>query len=67
MNPKSDVIIFDEATSALDNQTESEVMKSINDLGNDLTIIIVAHRISTLNNCDIIFELANGKVLIHKK
>ena len=64
---KSDVIIFDEATSALDNQTESEVMKSINDLGNDLTIIIVAHRISTLNNCDIIFELVNGKVLIHKK
>jgi ATP-binding cassette subfamily B protein len=59
---KADVIVFDEATSALDNQTEKEVMNSIDSLGNDLTVIIVAHRITTLKNCDRIFELENGKI-----
>jgi ATP-binding cassette subfamily B protein len=58
----ADVIVFDEATSALDNRTESEVMAAIESLGNDLTIIIVAHRLSTLKSCSQIFELEAGKI-----
>ena len=57
------VLIFDEATSALDNETEREVMEAIEALGKDLTILIIAHRLTTLQNCDQIIELANGAVL----
>ena len=53
----SDVIIFDEATSALDNETESEVIKDIYNLGDKLTILMIAHRLSTLRECDQIFEI----------
>jgi ABC-type multidrug transport system fused ATPase/permease subunit len=56
------IIIFDEATSALDNNTEIEVMNAIENLSDDLTIIIVAHRVSTLKNCDFIFELENNSM-----
>lgn len=59
---EADLIIFDEATSALDSKTENKVMKSIEKLGDDLTIIIVAHRVSTLKSCDRIIELDNGQV-----
>ncbi len=59
---QADVIIFDEATSALDSQTESAVMKAIENLSSDLTILIIAHRISTLRNCDRIVTLNNGKI-----
>lgn len=59
---KADVIVFDEATSALDNDTELAVMESIDQLGSDLTVLIVAHRLSTLRNCDLVVELTNGKV-----
>ena len=58
----ADIIVFDEATSALDNETEKMVMKSIDLLGRDLTMIIVAHRLTTLENCDIIYELNNGNI-----
>ena len=58
----ADVIILDEATSALDSSTELDVMESINSLGNNLTILIVAHRLSTLRNCTQIVELENGLV-----
>ena len=61
----ADVIIFDEATSALDNDTEQEVMEAIDNLGNDLTIIMVAHRLSTLRNCDKIFEINIEGITIH--
>ena len=54
---KADVIIFDEATSALDNDTELAVMQSIEGLSNSLTILIVAHRLTTLRNCNLIVEL----------
>jgi ATP-binding cassette, subfamily B, bacterial PglK len=54
---EASVIIFDEATSALDSKTEKEVMQSIEKLSNDLTLLIIAHRITTLNNCSQIFEL----------
>lgn len=59
---KADVIVFDEATSALDGNTEQEVMQSIESLGDDLTLIIVAHRISTLKNCSHFIELTEGKI-----
>lgn len=56
------VVVFDEATSALDNETEKAVMEAIDGLGKDLTIIMIAHRISTVKNCDKIIELSKGKV-----
>lgn len=59
---KANVLIFDEATSALDNATEQSVMEAIDGLNRDLTIIIIAHRISTLKNCDFIIELEHGKL-----
>jgi ATP-binding cassette, subfamily B, bacterial PglK len=59
---QADVIIIDEATSALDNKTEGAVMKSINDIDNDITILIVAHRVTTLKGCDQIIELENGMI-----
>ncbi len=59
---KSAVIIFDEATSALDQETERVVMESIQGLGRDLTILIIAHRLTTLKSCDTIVELSNGDV-----
>lgn len=59
---KADVIIFDEATSALDNKTEKEVMQAISNLSKDLTILIIAHRLSTLKNCSHIVELDKGIV-----
>lgn len=58
---KADVIIFDEATSALDEITELQVMQSINSLNPDLTMFIIAHRISTLNACDYIIDMNNIK------
>jgi ABC-type multidrug transport system fused ATPase/permease subunit len=63
---QADVIIFDEATSALDNETETEVMNSIDILGKELTILIIAHRITTLKNCDCIFEFDKEKLIQHK-
>jgi len=56
-------LIFDEATSALDNKTENEVMDAIAGLNRNLTILIIAHRLTTLKNCDVIIELDKGKVL----
>jgi ABC-type bacteriocin/lantibiotic exporter with double-glycine peptidase domain len=58
----ANVLIFDEATSALDNATESMVMESIEALGDQATIIIIAHRLTTLRNCQRIIELSKGKV-----
>ena len=59
---QADVIIFDEATSALDNETEQAVMESIESLGEDLTVLIIAHRLTTLKNCTQIVELADGGI-----
>lgn len=59
----AEILIFDEATSALDNQTEQEVSEAIDSLSDaDKTIFIIAHRITTLKNCDRIYELDNGKI-----
>lgn len=57
------VIVFDEATSALDNETELAVMEGIEQLADDLTILIVAHRVSTLKRCDKIFRMDKGEVV----
>ena len=59
---QTDVIIFDEATSALDAETEQAVMSSIESLSEDLTVLIIAHRITTLKNCSKIVQLSNGRV-----
>ena len=56
------MIIFDEATSALDNKTESEVINTINELKNDLTVLMIAHRLTTLKNCDKIIEFESGNI-----
>jgi ATP-binding cassette subfamily B protein len=57
------VLVFDEATSALDNTTEQGVMEAINSLADDLTVIMIAHRLSTVEHCDLIIELNQGKVV----
>jgi len=59
-NPK--ILILDEATSSLDNQTEKTVMESIYKLGKKMTIIIIAHRLGTVKNCDKIFFLSKGEL-----
>ena len=57
------VLVFDEATSALDNTTERDVMNAIEELGRDLTILIIAHRLTTISRCDMIVELEQGKMV----
>ena len=59
---QASVLIFDEATSALDSNTELAVMGAIENLDRDLTILIIAHRLSTLKNCDTIVRLDHGKI-----
>jgi len=59
---QADVIIFDEATSALDNETEQAVMQAIEGLSQELTVLIIAHRLSTLKNCTQIVELGEGSI-----
>lgn len=59
---EADVIILDEATSALDNDTELAVMQAIECLGKELTVLIIAHRLTTLKNCTQIVELGEGGI-----
>ena len=56
------IIVLDEATSALDTKTEKKVMESIDKINKNITLIIIAHRLSTLKNCDKIIELNGGKI-----
>lgn len=60
----AEVLIFDEATSALDGDTELAVMQAINTLNSDVTVLIVAHRLSTLAGCDYIYEVINGNLVL---
>lgn len=62
-----DIIIFDEATSALDNDTEALVLRAIRELSNDLTVVMVAHRLSSLEGCDVIFEIKKGHISVIKQ
>lgn len=61
-----DVLIFDEATSALDNETEKSIMKVVDCLHGEKTMIIIAHRLTTIENCDIIFKVKGGKIYCEK-
>ena len=59
-NPE--ILLFDEATSALDNDTEAAIMSAIETFKGKKTMIIIAHRLKTIENCDIIYEVNNGKI-----
>lgn len=64
-NPE--ILILDEATSALDNETETAVMEAIDSLQGNKTLIIVAHRLTTIRNCDVVYEIADGKAVEREK
>lgn len=58
-----EILFFDEATSALDNETESAIMESIEKLKGNKTLVIIAHRLTTIENCDKVYRVVDGKVL----
>jgi ATP-binding cassette, subfamily B, bacterial PglK len=60
---EASVLIFDEATNALDTLTETAVMAAIEGLNRDLTIVLVAHRLSTLQQCEVIFRVERGQIV----
>lgn len=60
---EADVLVFDEATSALDGITEKIIMESINEFSGQKTIIMIAHRLKTVQNCDIIYMMDKGRVI----
>ena len=60
---KSKLIILDEATSALDTNTEKLIMDELYNLGSNITIIVISHRKNTLEMCDKIYEIKNGKLI----
>lgn len=57
------IMCFDEATSALDTETEREIQKAINDVSKGSTSLMIAHRLSTVQNCDIIIVLKHGIIV----
>ena len=60
---KTEIILFDEATSALDNDTQEKIREAINNLKNEYTIMIIAHRFSTILSCDKIFVIDKGRII----
>lgn len=60
---KTKIMCFDEATSALDTETERMVQAAIDDIAKDSTSVIIAHRLSTVRNCDCIIALKHGKII----
>ena len=64
--PKPKVLMFDEATSALDTDTEKAVMDAINHLHGEKTMVIIAHRLTTIEKCDIIYEVTKQGVVQKK-
>lgn len=61
-----EVLVLDEATSALDNDTEAAIMESINRLHGKKTLIIIAHRLQTIEKCDLVYRVENGKATIER-
>lgn len=61
------ILVLDEATAALDTETEQSVMQSIESLQGKITMIIVAHRLTTIKNCDVIYEIKNGTAVVRNK
>ena len=61
-----EVLILDEATSALDNDTEAAIMESINRLHGRKTLIIIAHRLQTIEKCDIVYRVEDGRAKIER-
>ena len=57
-----DILVLDEATAALDNDTEAAVMEAIEALHGQKTLVIVAHRLSTIRKCDEIYEVTDGSI-----
>ena len=57
------VVVFDEATSSLDSKTEETVLAALRDLAHKMTIVLVAHRVHTLEPCDVIFRLEAGRIV----
>ena len=57
-----EIIILDEATSALDNETEAAIMDAINALHGKKTLIIIAHRLTTIEECDMVYRVENGHI-----
>lgn len=64
-NPE--LLVFDEATSALDNDTEMAIMEAIDMLHGQKTMVIIAHRLRTIENCDIIYEVKDGKISLENE
>ena len=64
---KPEILILDEATAALDNETEMAVMESIDSLQGQITMIIVAHRLTTIKKCDIVYEIVDGQAIQRDK
>ncbi len=62
-----ELLIFDEATSALDNDTETAIMEAVDKLHGHKTLVIIAHRLRTIENCDIIYEVKEGKISANNK
>ena len=58
---------MDEATAALDNETENAIMEAIDSLKGRKTLIIIAHRLTTIQNCNKIYEIADGKAVLRSK
>ncbi len=64
---KPQILVLDEATSALDNDTEASVMEAIEGLYGTMTMIIIAHRLTTVKKCDAIYEIIDGKAVRREK
>lgn len=62
-----EVLVLDEATSALDNETEAAIMDSINRLHGRKTLVIIAHRLQTIEKCDMVYRVVNGKIVTEKQ
>ena len=57
------ILVLDEATSALDGLTEQKIMQSIHNIASDITVIIIAHRLNTIKECDMIYLIDKGKIV----